>query len=115
MQRMWRDEYERLHGGICARVSDIGRGLEAVPRGETARDIGRRVHAAHEADSPALALHRFEKTLSPSTEAHDGGVDHARPNASMNVDGGPDGISARLTPAGCPLPSLPATIWRFRF
>src|SRR5260221_1420924 len=96
MQRMRRDEDERLHGGIRERVSEIRRGLESVPRGETTRDVGRSVHTAHEADSPALALHRFEKTFSPSAETHDGGVDHA------------------LIPAGCPLPSLPATIWRFR-
>ncbi len=115
MQRMRRDEDERLHGGIGERFGEIGRGLEAVPRGKIAHDIGHRVHAAHETDSPAFALHRFEKTFSPSSEAHNGGVDHARPNASMNADGAPDGVSARLTPAGCPLPSLPATIWRFRF
>src|SRR6266446_6576864 len=115
VQRMRRDEDERLHGGIGERFGEIGRGLEAVPRGKIARDIGRCVHAAHEADSPALALYRFEETPPPPAEAHDGGVDHARPNASLNADGAPDGMSARLTPAGCPLPSLPATIWRFRF
>src|SRR6266853_4924421 len=75
MQRMWGDEDERLHGGIGERFGEIGRGLEAVPRGKIARDIGRRVHAAHEADSPALALYRFEKTPPPPAEAHDGGVD----------------------------------------
>src|SRR6266852_3407295 len=111
MQRMRRDEDERLHGGIAERFREIGRGLEAVTRGETARDIGNRVHAAHEADSPALALYRFEKTFPPTAEAHDGGVDQARRNTSMSADSALDGMSARLTPAGCPLPSLPATIW----
>src|SRR3979409_1025502 len=114
MERMWRDEDERLHGGICEGVSEITRGRTPLPRRETACDGGRRRHAAHEADSPALALHRFEKAFSPPAEAHDGGVDHARPETSMSADGAPDGMSARLTPAGCPLPLLPATIWRFR-
>src|SRR6266849_6544031 len=115
MQRMRRDEDKRLHCGIGERFCEIGRGLEAVPRGKTARDVGHGVHAAHEADSAAPALYRFEKTFSPPAEAHDGGVDHARPYASMSADGTPDGMSARLTRAGCPLPSLRATIWRFRF
>src|SRR5258706_621681 len=114
MQRMWRDEDERLHGGIGDRLGEIGRGLEDRLPGEIARDMGYRIHAAHEADSPALALHRFEKAFSPPAEAHDGGVDHARLETSMSADGAPDGMSARLTPAGCPLPLLPATIWRFR-
>jgi len=29
----------------------------------------------------------------PNAEAHDGGVDHARPNASLNADGARDGMS----------------------
>jgi len=109
---MWRDEDERLHGGIGERFRKIRTRAERAAR-QTACDIGRRVHAAHEADSPALACTDSRKPFPPA-EAHDGGVDHA-PSEVVEERRWRAGRDVRtLTPAGYRFTFASRDIWRFR-